>query len=320
MKISREVKTAVLVITGLIFLYFGVSYLKGKNILDSTRVLYAEYDNVGGLTASAPVTINGFSIGKVSRIYFKDDNSGRLVVEMDVNTEFKFSKNSIAELYQDGFIGGKAIAIIPANDNGPNAKGKDYLKGTNKAGITDMVNERLTPLQEKIEKVMSETDTLLVSVNAIFDEKTRGHLRASMATLETTISSFNKTSKSLNAMLDDNKLKLDNTISNFEGVSRNFNKISDSLSRVNIAATVQELQSTIKKFDNVLANIDKGEGSIGKLLKDEGLYNNLEGASKQMEQLLEDMKLNPKRYVHFSLFGKRQKIYDVEGNEIKKKD
>lgn len=318
MKISREVKTAILVITGLIFLYFGVSYLKGNNILDTSRVLYVEYDNVGGLTASAPVTINGLSVGKVSRIYFKSDNSGRLIVEMDVNTEFKFSKNSIAELYQDGFIGGKAIAIIPANDNATNAEKGGYLKGTNKAGITDLINEKLTPLQEKIEKVMSETDTLLVSVNAIFDEKTRGHLKNSMATLETTIAAFNKTSQSLNAMLDDNKLKLDNTISNFEDVSSNFNKISDSLSTVNIAATVKELQYTIKKFDNILANIDDGHGSIGKLLKDEGLYNNLEGASKQMEQLLEDMKLNPKRYVHFSLFGKRQKQFDANGNEIKK--
>jgi len=320
LKISREVKTAILVITGLIFLYFGVSYLKGNNVLDNSRKLYAEYGNVGGLTTSAPVTINGLAVGKVSNIYFKKDNSGRLIVEMDVNTDFKFSKNSSAELYQDGFIGGKAIAIIPAHDNAGNASKGNYLKGTNKAGLTDLVNEKLTPLQEKIEKVMSETDTLLVSVNAVFDEKTRGHLRASMATLEGTISSFNKTSQSLNALLDDNKLKLENTISNFEGVSKNFNKISDSLSRVNITSTVKELQATIKKFDNILASIDKGEGSIGKLLKDEGLYDNLEGASKQMEQLLEDMKLNPKRYVHFSLFGKRPKQYDADGNEIKIKD
>lgn len=320
LKLSREVKTAILVILGIIFFIFGFSYLKGKNLLDDSRVLYAEYDNVGGLTPSAPVTINGFSVGKVSRIYFKDDNSGRLVVEMDVNTEFKFSKNSRAELYQDSPISAKGVAIIPAKDNGPNAKRGDYLKGTIKSGITELLNEKLTPLQEKIEKVMSETDTLLVSVNAVFDKKTRAHLSGSMANLEMTIASFNKTSNLLNEMLDNNKEKLNSTLSNFEGVSNNFNKISDSLSKVNIAATVKKLQATINKFDNVLASIDNGKGSIGKLLKDEGLYNNLEGASKELEQLLGDMKLNPKRYVHFSLFGKRPKQFDANGNEIKNKD
>lgn len=317
MKISREVKTAILVITGLIFLYFGVSYLKGNNIFDSSRVLYAEYDNVGGLTPSTAVTINGLTVGKVSNIYFKEDNSGRLVVEMAINTKFKFSKNSKAELFQDGFIGGKAIAIIPAMDNSPNAKKGDYLVGSNKAGISDLVNERLTPLQEKIENVMTNADTLLFSVNSIFDEKTKVHLRKSMANLESTIASFNRTSTSLNSIVEDNKLKLSTTISNFESVSGNFNKISDSLSRVNLVSTVQELKTTIKKFDNIIASIDNGNGSIGKLLKDEELYNNLEGASKELELLLEDMKLNPKRYVHFSLFGKRSKIYDADGNEIK---
>ncbi len=320
MKISKEVKTAILVILGIIFFIFGFNYLKGKNLLDSSRVLYTEYDNIGGLTPSAPVTINGFSVGKVSRIYFKDDNSGRLVVEMEVNTNFKFSKNSTAQLYQESPISEKGVAIIPVNDAAPNAKKGDYLKGEVKSGITELLDKRLAPLQNKIEKVMSETDTLLVSVNAVFDEKTRGHLKASMATLETTIASFNKTSKSLNAMLEDNKLKLNHTISNFEGVSSNFNDLSSSLSKANIAATIKELQAAVNKFDLVLAKIDNGEGSIGKLLKDEGLYNNLEGASKQMEQLLEDMKLNPKRYVHFSLFGKRPKQYDAEGNEIINKD
>lgn len=317
MKISREIKTGILVILGIILFIFGFSYLKGNNLLNTSRILYAEYDNVDGLTPSTPVTINGFAVGKVIDIYFKDVNSGTLIVKMDVNTELEFSKNSQALLFQNGFIGGKAIAIIPAYDDGPNAKSEDYLKGTVKAGMTEVLNDKLEPLQGKIEKVMSETDTLLVNFNSIFDEETKTNLKTSIANLNNTIAAFNKTTITLNTILESNKTKLDNTLTNAENMTENFSKFSDSLSQINLAATIKELQKTMANFDKLLASVERGDGSLGKLLKDDKMYNNLTGASKQMEELLEDMKLNPKRYVHFSLFGKKPKKYDAEGNEIK---
>ncbi len=320
MKISREVKTAILVILGIVFFVFGFNYLKGNNLLDDSIIVYAEYDNVEGLTPSTPVTINGYAVGKVLDIYFKDQSSGRLVVKMDIDTKFKFSKNSKAELFQNGFIGGKAIAIIPAFDNAPDAETEDYLEGSTKAGITELVNERLTPLQEKIEKVMTETDTLLVGFNNVFDERTQENLKTSIASLNATLSTFNTASKTLSNLLETNKSKLDNTLTNVEKASGNLSQISDELAQANITKTIKELQATLKKFDGIIASVENGDGSIGKLLKDEKLYNNLTGASQQLEELLQDMKLNPKRYVHFSVFGKKPKQYDAEGNEIKDRD
>ncbi|MEJ6792687.1 MAG: MlaD family protein [Lacinutrix sp.] len=317
MKISREVKTAILAILGILLFIFGFSYLKGNNLLDDSMTIYAKYDNVEDLKPSTPVIINGFSVGKVLDIYFEDENSGVLIVKMSVKTGFKFSKNSTAELFQNGFIGGKAVKIIPAQDNAPNAKSGDYLVSSTKEGIVELVNERLTPLQQKIEKVMSETDTLLVGFNNTFDAKTQADLKNSIASLNATVMSFNATAKSLNSLIDSNKTKLDNTLTNFETTSGNLTTMTNKMAEVDIAKTVQELQATIKKFDNVMTSVENGEGSIGKLLKDEKLYQNLAGASKQMEELLEDMKLNPKRYVHFSLFGKKAKRYDAEGKEIK---
>ncbi|APY00230.1 MlaD family protein [Lacinutrix venerupis] len=316
MKITREVKTAILAITGILLFIFGFSYLKGKNLLDDSIIVYAKYDNVEGLTPSTPVTINGYIVGKVLDIYFEDESSGVLVVKMDIDTKFKFSKNSKAELFQNGFIGGKAVQIIPAYDNDANAEDGDYLKSQVKEGMMELVNERLTPLQEKIEKVMSETDTLLVGFNNAFDAKAQQDLKNSIASLNATVSSFNATAKSLNSLIDNNKSKLDNTITNFENTSGNLSTMTDKMAQVDIAKTVEDLQSTIKKFDNLIASVENGEGSIGKLLKDDELYKNLSGASNQMEELLQDMKLNPKRYVHFSLFGKKPKRYDAEGNEI----
>ncbi|WP_034058580.1 MlaD family protein [Lacinutrix jangbogonensis] len=319
MKISREIKTAILAIAGIVLFIFGFSYLKGNNLLEDTVIIYAKYDNVEGLKSSAPVTVNGYAIGKVLDIYFEDENSGVLIVKMSVDTGFKFSKNSKAELFQNGFIGGKEIQILPAYDSAENVKTGDYLQSTTKEGMMELVNERLTPLQEKIEKVMSETDTLLMGFNNIFDAKAQADLKISISTLNATVSSFNTTAKSLNSLIDTNKSKLDSTLSNFEKTSGNLSTITNKMAQVDIAKTVQDLQATIKKFDNVMSSIEKGEGSIGKLLKDEKLYDNLEGASKQIEELLEDMKLNPKRYVHFSLFGKKAKRYDEDGNEIEEK-
>ncbi|WP_431136384.1 MlaD family protein [Psychroserpens mesophilus] len=320
MKISREVKTAILVISGILLFIFLFNYLKGENLLDSSRTYYALYDNVEGLAPSTPVTINGMNVGKVKNIAFKGDGSGKLLVTLLIDNDFQFSKNSKAELYDLGLIGGKAVAIIPAFDNAENATSGTYLETTVKAGITELVNQRLTPLQEKIEAVMENTDSLLTSLNEVLDSETKGNIKEGIAELNATIKSFKSTSMSLNKLVNTNQESLTATISNFETTSENFSKLSDSLANANLSQTIKDLQSTVKNFDVMMADLQNGEGSIGKLLKDESLYNNLEGASKQLEELLQDMKLNPKRYVHFSLFGKKPKRYDAEGNEIKDKD
>jgi len=320
LKISREVKTAVLVISGIVLFIYLFNYLKGENLLDSSRTYYTVYDNVEGLASSTPITINGLSVGKVKSIAFKGDGSGKLLVKLMVDNDFEFSKNSKAELYEAGLIGGKAIAIIPAFDNAETAKSGDYLESITKPGLTDLVQQKLTPLQEKIESVMVSADSLLINLNSVLDHKTKSNLKSSISGLNDIISTFKNTSKSIDAIVENNKEKLDNTLSNVDNITTNLSKVTDSLANANLSKTIKDLQSTIANFDSVLASIENGDGSIGKLLKDEGLYNNLEGASKQLEALLEDMKLNPKRYVHFSLFGKKAKQYDADGNEIKKKD
>jgi len=317
MKISREVKTAVLVIVSLILIVFLFNYLKGQNLLDSSRKVYVVYDNVEGLVSSSPVTINGYTIGRVQEIGFTNDGSAKIKVLLSIEDDIQFSKNSKAELYDTGLIGGKGVSIIPAFDNAENVVSGDELIGTSKSGIMDMVGETLAPLQDKLGILLISADSLLTNINDVFDQPTKNSLKRGISELEGTISSFKSTSISLNELISNNKEKLDSTVANFEGISANLSSITDSIANANLAKTINDLQATIGNFNNLLSSIESGEGSIGKLLKDEGLYNNLEGATKQMEQLLQDMKLNPKRYVHFSLFGKKAKVYDAEGNEIK---
>jgi phospholipid/cholesterol/gamma-HCH transport system substrate-binding protein len=316
-KISREVKTAILVLVSLILIVFLFNYLKGQNLLDASRKVYVIYDNVEGLATSSPVTINGHTIGKVQDINFADDGSGKIKVLLTVKDDFKFSKNSKAELYDTGLIGGKGISIIPAFDNAENVASGDVLQGSIKPGIMDLVGQTLTPLQDKIGAVLITTDTLLANLNDVFDEPTKRNLKSGILQLETTIASFKNTSISINELIANNKEKLDRTLGNIDDVSSNLSSITDSIANTNLTKTINDLQATVSNFDKLLSSIENGEGSLGKLLKDEGLYNNLEGATKQLEQLLQDMKLNPKRYVHFSIFGKKAKVYDAEGNEIK---
>jgi len=316
-RISREVKTAILVIVSLILIIFLFNYLKGQNLLDSSRKVYVIYDNVEGLGSSSSVTISGHTIGRVQEIKLAEDGSGKVKVLLSIEDDFEFSKNSKAQLYDTGLIGGKGISIIPAFDNAANAVSGDILVGSVKPGMMDLVGQTLTPLQEKIGSMLISADSLLTNINDVFDEPTKSSLKSGIAELETTISSFKNTSVSINQLISNNKEKLESTLTNVEDVSANLSKITDSIANANLTKTINDLQATIGNFDKLLSSIDNGKGSIGKLLKDEGLYNNLEGASKQLEQLLQDMKLNPKRYVHFSLFGKKAKIYDADGNEIK---
>ena len=317
MKLSKEIKTAILVISGILLFIFIFYYLKGENILDNSKKITAIYDNVEGLAPSAAVTINGHKIGKVQSIKFTDDLSGKLNVHMLIDSDFEFSINSTAQLYEAGLIGGKAIAIIPAFDGAPSIESGDILSSDVKPGLTDLVNQRLTPLQEKMETMMVSADSLLVNLNSLFDTQTKTNIKSSIAELSTTIASFKSTSESLNALVVDNSSAIGEMITNFNKISDDLTSLSTSLAAADLDTIMANLKSTISSFDQLLSSIENGEGSVGKLMKDDTVYNNLEGATKQLEELLEDMKLNPKRYLHFSLFGKKAKQYDSEGNEIK---
>lgn len=294
-------------LSGILLFIFGFNYLKGQNILGSSRTYYAVYDNVEGLAVSTPVTINGLAVGKVIEIGFKGDGSGKLLIKLLVDSEFQFSKNSKAELYEAGLIGGKAIAIIPAFDDAGNAEADSYLNSGVKAGLSELVNQKLTPLQAKIEKAMVSTDQLLTNFNEVFDDKRKASLRNSIDGFDDLIVDFKKTSQSLNGLISSEDSKLNKSLNHFENVSHNFSKVSDSIAKTNIGETIKNLESTLQHFNKIIAGLEKGEGSMGKLLKDDALYDNLEGASKELEELLEDIKLHPKRY--FRILSKKEIPY-----------
>ncbi len=283
-------------------------------MFENHKTLYAVYDHVGGIQSGTQVTINGVVVGNVVGIKFKD-NKFKSVVTFSVNEGYEFSKNSSAEIYDTGIIGGKGVQIHPVFDGAPMAISGDTLKSSIKPGLTALVQEKLTPLQLKVEGAVSHADSLLINVNDVLDDRTRLELRQSIAGLNELISSFKSSADKLNTLLESNKGQLDRSLKNVDKITGNFSKLSDSLANSGLAETVANFQTTVTRLNNVLGKIEQGEGSLGKLANDEKLYENLTEASKQLDLLLQDFRLNPKRYVNVSVFGKKQKDYELPEND-----
>lgn len=308
MKLSKEIKTGLLAVFAISTFILGYNYLKGSSLFKTERVFYAVYENVEGLGLSSAVNINGFRVGKVQNIEI-DKNTGLMIVTFSVENDFQFSKQSIARIYGGGIIGGKSLAIIPVFESNVIATTGDTLQSQVEEGIMELVNDRLTPLQMKIESAVEGVDSLMVAINDVLDEKSRKNLKSSIADLNAITSSFVVSSTKLQSLLTNNEDKLNRTFDNLDTTTQNFAAFSDTLAQVNLNQMVNELEATIKNFKTLSETLNNGEGTLGKLLNDDSLYVNLEFATKQLEELLQDVKLNPTRYINISVFGKRNVSY-----------
>jgi len=311
---SKELKTGVAAIIILCLGYWGFNFLKGQNLLEpASRVFYIEYDNIQGLNKASTVSINGLQVGKVTEIIFNKDTlkKGKLVVKIALDNDFEFSKNSVAKIYSTSIIGGESLAIIPSYE-GELAVSGDYLKGEVESDIFTSVGETLNPLKTKVERVIIGADSLLIALNDLLDLKSRDSFKRTILGLETTISSMTNTLSSFNKMIDSTKVDIDIVLEDTKKITKNFVKVSDTLATVNLGQTVKTLQTTLANVNGLLLGIENGKGSLGKLATDDTMYKNLTNASRELEELLKEMKLNPKRFVHFSIFGKKAKPYTKE--------
>ena len=314
MKLSREIKTAILVISGILLFVFLYNYLKGDNLLVPKDSYFTEFD-YNSLNSASPVTINGNIVGKIEDISYNYE-TGKTRVAFTVNQSLKIPEDSKIRMYEVGLMGGNGISIIEGQSY-ELAKPGDVLQSEVEFGLITNLSKNFSGLSSNIDTTVQSADTLLMSLNnLVIDDSDKG-LKNAIAELNATIVSFKNLSTSFNSLIAKNDEKLTSVITNFDSISGNLAVISSDLKDVKFSETVAELDKTLASMNTIMANIENGKGSVGKLLNDEKLYANLEGASKQLEQLLQDMKLNPKRYVHFSLFGKKPKQYDAEGNEIK---
>ncbi|MFD0836416.1 MlaD family protein [Mariniflexile aquimaris] len=307
MKLSKEVKTGVLVLAGIALFIFGYNYLKGKNLFESTDVYYTEFD-YNALDKSSPITVNGNNVGKIQDIVY-DYNSGKTRVSFEVNEALKFSKNSIIKMYETGLMGGNGLAILISTD-GEQAKPGDVLPSTVEFGLVTSLSKSFSGISDNLDSTLQSTDTLMVSINKLVNDNSDAGLKRTIQELNHTLQSFKNTSNSVNAVISNNDKNITAILEKFKTISADLAVLTTDLKNANLGTTVENLNGTLNKLNTILATIEKGEGSMGKLLKDEALYKNLEGATKEMEALLKDIKLHPKRY--FRVLSKKEIPYQEE--------
>ena len=293
MKISREIKTAILVLAGLAFCIYMFTYLKGEDLFVSSKNYYTEFD-YKGIKMSSPVTIKGNNIGKIEDIRY-DFETEKTIVEFSVNPELKFSKNSIIRLYQDGLMGGNALAIIKAED-GDVAQAGDFIQSEVKQSIISSLEGNFSGISQDLSVTLRSSDTLLTNLNALVVDDSDNGLKQVIAELNSTLKSFKTLSYNANDLIKENDKKIAALLDNFEQTSSELTILIKGLNEADLAKTVKNLDDMVLKFNELASGLESGEGSMGKLLKDDALYKNLDSASKELKLLLLDIKLHPARY------------------------
>ena len=307
MKITKEIKTALLVLGSLAILIWGYNFLKGKDLFSSSRIFYVNYENVEGLSQASTVTINGMVIGKVNKIFM--DDHAKITVELAVNSPIDIPVSTVAEVYSPSMLGGKQIALIVDFSDGTLAKSGDYLKSGVKNGLLDGLSGKADPIMIKLDSVLYNVNKLVAGLNNTLDDELKNDLHNSISELNQTLKNATQITSGFNRIVGDNEQKIGTIVSDFEQTSGNLKTMSDQLAQADLKSTLDKFEDTAESLSAMMAKIDNGEGNLGKLINDEQLYNNLEGTTKELNQLIEDIKLNPKRYLNISVFGKKSEPY-----------
>lgn len=315
MKFSKEIKAGAIAVISIIGFVILFQFMKGKSLFTTDNIFYAKYDNVEGLEPSSPVSINGLKVGHVDKIIPITDKSGRIhfVLKVLVDDAFEFSKKSQIEIFEPGLMSGKQVRVNLAY-GGEMAKDGDTLAGSYRESMMNSISSQVGPVKDQLQQVLKRADSLILNANAITDAQNQAQIRALLASLNRTVSSFETTSQQTNRLLANNDPRIQQMLDNANLATVSARSAIDKYGRVAEQVDVQKLNNTIDKLsltsdklNNVISGIQNGEGSLGKLAKDEQLYQNLNETSANLNELVKDMKANPKRYVNFSVFGKNSK-------------
>ena len=320
MRIRKEIKIGIVFVIALLAFIWGLNYLKGKDLFNKQTILYSVYTNASGINVSDPVLINGYQIGTVINVSIMNDGSGEILVEYSINEDFDIPENSIAQIESSDILGSKAI-VIKLGDSSSYISSGDTLTASIQPSLQEEVSLQMLPLKNKAEDLMQSFDSVLVLIQYIFNENTRVNLQNSFESIKHTIANLEHTTYNVDTLVSANKYRMANIIDNVASITenieqnndaiqnaiQNFSAISDTLASANLKQTLDNADKTLNDFSLMMGKINNGEGSLGLLMKNDSLYRNIEQSSKEVELLIEDMRLNPQRYMHFSIFGKSSK-------------
>ena len=305
---KREVKIGLFAVLTLLALYWGINFLKGRDLFNQNMTYYASYDQVNGVQGSSAVFIQGVKVGAVTDIIFDPTRSDKVILELNIKSKYRIPDNSEALIFSDGVLGGKALEIRMGNSSTYLENG-DTLHSAVDKGFLEVAGSEFEGMKQKATVLMNNINTTLESLNKVLADnsaninETVSNLAGISGVLEEVMLDGKKDLRGiiqnihlLTATLEDNASKVDRIIANVEG-------FSDSLNRSNVPQLVNELTVTASELNAVIGKINSGEGSLGRLMQDDALYDSLVTASGNLARLLEDVKENPGRYIHISVFG-----------------
>ena len=306
---NKELKIGLVAIITIGALFIGVNYLKGLNVLSSSITYYAQYENIGGLQVGSSVLVNGYKVGAVSDIDLLIENNQQLLVTISIEKEFAMPSNTVCKIVNQDLMGTKGISLL-LGDATDFLEVGDTLNGSVEGTLQDEVNAQILPLKNKAEQLIGSMDSVMMIVTAVLNKDTRESLRNSLQSLDKTFLLMSETMIKVDSMVAVNDDRITKVVKNLESITSNlessngdikniltnFSTLSDSLAKADIA-------SVLKNINSITTKINNGEGSIGLLLKDDKIYDNFEKSTRELAELLEDIKRHPSRYVNFSIIG-----------------
>jgi phospholipid/cholesterol/gamma-HCH transport system substrate-binding protein len=314
-KFSKELKAGVIALLAIVGFVVLFQFMKGRSLFTTDNIFYARYDNVEGLAQSSPVSINGLKVGQVDKIIPNTSKDGKIdfIVKITVDNNFEFSKNSTLEIFEPSLMGGKEMRINLMY-GGQTAKDGDTLRGAFKLGTLGSLSSQVGPVKDQLQVVLHRVDSLMTNANQLVDAQNRQEIKLLLANLNKTVAALQTTAGSVNSLVGHNDPKLQKVLDDASLTMQSgkvtldkYGNLAESIDTKKLNATIANLDATVGQLNNVVSGIDRGEGTLGKIMKDDQLYNNLNAASNNLNALIEDLKAHPKKYVNFSVFGKNNK-------------
>ena len=298
-KFSKEIQIALVAVVGIIVLYFGLQFLKGMTLFSTDNRYFVKFQDVSGLSVASPIFANGYRVGVVETIEFNYENTGEIVASIGVDKNMQVPKGSRAEIATD-LMGNVKVQLVLGNvADGVVAPG-DTITGGQQVGAMGKAADMIPTIQQMLPKL----DSILASVNTLLADPA---IASSLHNVDQITANLSRTSQDLSQLTAQLNRQMPQMLKNADGVLANTNQITKNLNELDLAATMTSVNTTLKNVEQMTATLNSKEGTLGLLMRDPGLYNNLNSTMMHADSLMMDLKQHPKRYVHFSVFGKKDK-------------
>lgn len=299
MKLTKEIKIALVAIVGILVMYFGINFLKGMNLFSTNNAYYMTFDDIQGLGASTPIYADGYKVGTVDKVDFDYSGDGPIKVKADINKDLRIPAGSKAEIEKD-IMGNLQVNLLLANNPRQRIEPGDIIPGYVNAGMMGKAAE-LVPV---VEKMLPKLDSILTNVNALLADPA---LAASLHNVETITNNLTVSTRELNTLMAGLNKQVPGMIGKANGVLDNTNRLTANLASLDVQGTLNRVNATLEGAQKFTDQLNSGKGSLGLLMNDTKLYDNLTSTMSHADSLVIDLKAHPKRYVHFSIFGKKDK-------------